>query len=86
MRKNTDFESTLLLYISYKHWRIINVDQAMFQPFLFAGAYSEEFVLRICFPLAFRFVLFIVYSYFFYSHIGLVQNQKTLTDKAKPPY
>ena len=46
--KETEFETTQCPYISYKYWNRINIDQAVFQPFLFAVAYCGEFVLIIC--------------------------------------
>ena len=41
-------EAMLLQCNSRKHWRRINVDQAMFQPCMPAEVHSGEFVLRLC--------------------------------------
>ena len=40
------------------HWRHINVDKTMFQPFMVTEAYSEEFVLRFRLFGAFHIVLY----------------------------
>ena len=58
--KNSDIyarliETMLLQCRSYNHWRLINIDQTMFQPCMAAEAFSWEFVLRICLLGAFLF-------------------------------
>ena len=49
----SNFETNLFPCISNKYWHSINVNSAMFQPFLFAEAYSGECGLRFCLLWAF---------------------------------
>ena len=89
-----NFKKMLFQCRSYKHWHRINVDEATFQPCMFAWACSREFVPRFCFLGAFQVF---VHSYSIvetvFRHVNILfllsywfaLNQKTLTDKAKHP-
>ena len=48
-------------YACYKYWNRIDGEQAIMQPFLFAGANSVEFVIIFCF-------LWVFFAFFSFDH------------------